>query len=309
MPKILAAPRAAAQLVMAGLVTAATVTAFVLSYRGLHDWAVSHGYPASWAWTFPLIVDAFIAVGELRLFTAAIDGATWRARLWAWLVTLSGLALSVGGNIGHAQTSDWLTRLGWAWPPLAAAAMLGIGLGSLKASAAAARGTTAHVRPHKQVHVHWPRWARWPAGWWPRRAPGPGMGGLHPDLVIVDEVAQFADEQGTPLTGWQRDVLQKVTTGAEWTAPGLDRTRAGSFGFRPDLAAEQPRPAANGKRVTRKRSTVTPAQITAAKAAIAAARAAGRTPSGRQIARDHLATDTSPLGDRRLALRLLAGHD
>ena len=258
MPRILAVPRAAAQVTMAVLVTGATITAFVLSYRGLHDWFASHGYPAGWAWTVPLIVDAFIAVGELRLFTAAIDGAHWRVRLWAWIITLAGLALSVGGNIGHAQTTDWLTRLGWAWPPLAAAAMLGVGLGSLKQAAASSRGAQPQRPPRPR-----PRWLTWPAGWWPRHAPEPVSPG----------------EQAVPET---------------------------SFGFIPDPAAEQPeRSNGHSVKLNAVRTTATPEQIAAARAEIF--RLDGKV-TARQIARDHLASDTSPLGDRRLAGRLIKEH-
>lgn len=130
------------------IATAATAAAFANSYRGLYDWAIGHGHiPPSLAWAWPLLLDAFVAIGELRLLIASIDGAPLfsRAMAWGWLLTLGGLAGSVAGNVGHAP--GWETQLTYAVAPLAAAAGLGTGLGLIKMAVRKQRETTRRDRP------------------------------------------------------------------------------------------------------------------------------------------------------------------
>jgi Protein of unknown function (DUF2637) len=125
-------PRAAALVTIAAIITAASLTSFAESYRGLYDWAREHGLSGLWAAAWPLQIDTFIAVGELALFVALADRWTVRSRLAAWLVTITGLAVSVAGNVGHVSGRALTDRLTAAVPPLAAAAALAVGLGVLK---------------------------------------------------------------------------------------------------------------------------------------------------------------------------------
>jgi Protein of unknown function (DUF2637) len=115
------------------LVAAASVASFMESYRALYDWAHGHGLSVRWSAVWPLQIDTFIAVGELALFVALIDGWQRRSRVLPWVVVLGGLAVSVAGNVGHvgwlAPVADKATA---AVPPLAAAAALAVGLGVLK---------------------------------------------------------------------------------------------------------------------------------------------------------------------------------
>jgi hypothetical protein len=118
---------------VAVLVAAASVASFMESYRALYDWAHGHGLSVRWSAVWPLQIDTFIAVGELALFIALIDGWQRRSRILPWLVVAGGLAVSVAGNVGHvgwlAPVADKATA---AVPPLAAAAALAVGLGVLK---------------------------------------------------------------------------------------------------------------------------------------------------------------------------------
>ena len=136
---VLGAARNTALAVIAALVAASALVSFGQSYRGLYDWARAHGLPREWAPTWPLMVDVFVAVGELALFVSLVDGWPRRSRWAGWAITFAGLAASVAGNVGHAAASDWATRLTWAVPPLAAAASLAVGLGVLKRVTAARR--------------------------------------------------------------------------------------------------------------------------------------------------------------------------
>jgi len=129
---VLRVPRRAALAAIAGLVAAASLVSFAESYRGLWLWAHGHGLSGAWAAAWPLQVDVFIAVGELALFVALADRWASRSRAAAWAVTLAGLAVSVGGNVGHVASSALSARVTAAVPPLAAAASLAVGLGVLK---------------------------------------------------------------------------------------------------------------------------------------------------------------------------------
>lgn len=131
-PDVLRVMRAAALWAIATCVAAASLTAFTESYRGLFEWARHHGLTGLWAYAWPLQVDVFIAVGELALFVALVDGWGLRSRVAAWAVTTVGLAVSVAGNVGHIASHTLTARATAAVPPIAAASALAVGLGVLK---------------------------------------------------------------------------------------------------------------------------------------------------------------------------------
>jgi Protein of unknown function (DUF2637) len=121
-----------------GVITClATLAALGLSYRGLYDFATQHGgYPRWAAAIFPLIIDSFVVLGELRLFSATLRKESVRIKLWAWTLTLGGLIVSMAGNVAHVGlAATWDMKLAAAAAPLAAAASLTTGLGILKLNA------------------------------------------------------------------------------------------------------------------------------------------------------------------------------
>ncbi len=95
----------------------------------------------------------FLAVGELALYVAYLDGWPTRHRIWPWATALIGLAVSVAGNIGHIQPMPGhpvllADRLTAATSPLAAFAGLTVGLLVLRmnrrqATASPQAGTSA----------------------------------------------------------------------------------------------------------------------------------------------------------------------
>ena len=143
LPTVLRVPRMIALLAIAVLTSLATAVSLAESYRGLYSWALAHGLPVLWAAAWPVMIDVFLAVGELTLFVSIIDGWRGRSRFGAWAVTLTGLAASVGGNVGHITTTDLNSRATAAVPPIAAAAAIGLGLGVLKRIADKHRETPA----------------------------------------------------------------------------------------------------------------------------------------------------------------------
>jgi hypothetical protein len=131
-PAFLAALRKYALIAVAIMIGGVTLVSFGESYRGLYLWAIHHDLPGLWAAVAPMMVDVFIGVGEMVLLVAVIDRLSVRARVPAWLLTLTGLAASVAGNVGHVDARALSVRVTAGVPPVAAAAALAVGLGILK---------------------------------------------------------------------------------------------------------------------------------------------------------------------------------
>jgi hypothetical protein len=111
----------------------ASANALAHSYAGLYDWAIHHRLTGWQAMSWPAEIDVFLAVGELALYVAYLDGWPARQRVWPWATALIGLAVSVAGNIGHIQPHPGqpvilADRLTAATSPIAAFAGLSVGL-------------------------------------------------------------------------------------------------------------------------------------------------------------------------------------
>jgi hypothetical protein len=115
----------------------ASVNALVHSYAGLYSWALQHRVSGWQAMTWPAEIDVFLVVGELALYVAYLDGWPGRQRIWPWATAITGLTVSVAGNVGHVvpvvgapvTVADRVTA---AVSPVAAFAGLMIGLLVLK---------------------------------------------------------------------------------------------------------------------------------------------------------------------------------
>jgi hypothetical protein len=118
---------------IAAIAILASANALAHSYAGLYDWAVHHRLTGWQAKSWPAEIDVFLAVGELALYIAYLDGWSARQRIWPWATALTGLAVSVAGNVGHIQAGPGqpvilADRLTAATSPLAAFAGLSVGL-------------------------------------------------------------------------------------------------------------------------------------------------------------------------------------
>src|SRR4051812_34478495 len=82
---------------MGTAVLVATGDGFAQSYAGLYGWAVEHGLHGWKSDSFPLLVDLFVAIGELGLFLLAIDGHRLRRSLLSWTDLLLPLLVAVAG--------------------------------------------------------------------------------------------------------------------------------------------------------------------------------------------------------------------
>jgi hypothetical protein len=105
--------------------------------------------PMSW----PAEIDVFLIVGELALYVAYLDAWERRYKLWPWVTAITGLGISVVGNVGHVQALPGspvtlADRLTAATSPLAAFAGLMVGLLVLKMTreVAPARGPSGEVK-------------------------------------------------------------------------------------------------------------------------------------------------------------------
>jgi hypothetical protein len=120
-------------LAIAAIAIAASVNALAHSYAGLYAWALHHRLTGWQAVSWPAEIDVFLAVGELALYVAYLDGWPARQRIWPWATALVGLIVSVAGNVGHIQPLPGhpvlpADRLTAAASPLAAFAGLTVGL-------------------------------------------------------------------------------------------------------------------------------------------------------------------------------------
>jgi hypothetical protein len=128
----------------------ASANALAHSYAGLYDWAIHHRLTGWQAKSWPAEIDVFLAAGELALYVAYLDCWPARQRIWPWATALTGLAVSVAGNIGHIQARPGhpvllADRLTAATSPLAAFAGLSVGLLVVKMTRQRANTTP---RPH-----------------------------------------------------------------------------------------------------------------------------------------------------------------
>jgi hypothetical protein len=138
--------RRAALYAIAAIATLASVNALTHSYAGLYDWAAHHSLTGWQAESWPAEIDVFLAIGELALYVAYLDGWPSRQRIWPWATALIGLAVSVAGNVGHIEPRNGhpvilADRLTAATSPLAAFAGLAIGLLVLKMTRQQANAT------------------------------------------------------------------------------------------------------------------------------------------------------------------------
>ncbi len=81
----------------------ASANALAHSYAGLYEWAVHHRLTGWQARSWPAEIDVFLAVGEFALYVAYLDGWPARQRIWPWATALTGLGVSIAGNVGHIQ--------------------------------------------------------------------------------------------------------------------------------------------------------------------------------------------------------------
>jgi hypothetical protein len=195
--------RRAALYAIGAIAILASANALAHSYAGLYDWAIHHRLSGWQAKSWPAEIDVFLAVGELALYVAYLDGWPARQRIWPCTTALTGLAVSIAGNIGHIQALPGhpvilADRLTAATSPIAAFAGLSVGLLVLKMTRQHTHARTEQPRlATALVLAPPPSAASMPAGAMPGTSPA---GHLHPS----DDVARYRDGRG-PRPGVLRD--------------------------------------------------------------------------------------------------------
>lgn len=195
--------RRAALYAIGAIAIMASANALAHSYAGLYDWAVHHRLSGWQAKSWPAEIDVFLAVGELALYVAYLDGWPARQRIWPWTTALTGLAVSIAGNVGHIQALPGhpvilADRLTAAASPIAAFAGLSVGLLVLKMTRQHIHDRTEQPRlATALVLAPPPAAASMPAGAAPGTSPA---GHFHPS----GEVVRYRSGRG-PRPGVLRD--------------------------------------------------------------------------------------------------------
>lgn len=115
-----------------GLNALATIVSFGESYFGLYRWATEHGVAGFWGGVWPMMVDLIILVSESALFVAHYDKWQARHKAWLWSVMFTALGVSTGANTGHVHSTDYLSHMTAALPPLALMFTTTVGFGVMK---------------------------------------------------------------------------------------------------------------------------------------------------------------------------------
>ena len=120
--------RGATVVLMGAAVLIATGDGFAQSYAGLLGWAHEHRLHGWRADSFPLLVDLFVAIGEMGLFLLAIDGFQLaRRRALSWLdlalpaaTATAGWGVSLAFNVGRIRGGSLADQVTAAVAPVAA---------------------------------------------------------------------------------------------------------------------------------------------------------------------------------------------
>jgi hypothetical protein len=206
--------RRAALYAIGAIAILASVNALAHSYAGLYDWAAHHRLGGWQAMSWPAEIDVFLAVGELALYIAYLDGWPARQRIWPWATAVTGLAVSIAGNVGHIQAGPGqpvilADRLTAATSPVAAFAGLSVGLLVLRMTRqhAHARTRTPGARPPAALVLaarpagagRFPRPTAGAGSSGPVRRAGDDMqdGGLEPDPGLLRDASAIYQDAAT----------------------------------------------------------------------------------------------------------------
>jgi uncharacterized protein DUF2637 len=143
--------------VVTGLLLLAAA-AFVLSYAGIHEVALSAGVSRHWARLYPLIFDAMLVIAGAAVLS--LRGAGLPSRCYAWVSMLALLAAAAGADTVHATDITLPPRPTAAAAAIIPWAVLLIGFGLLlcmlrqaRLRRAAAAAAPARVFPERPGHV------------------------------------------------------------------------------------------------------------------------------------------------------------
>jgi hypothetical protein len=93
----------------------ASGNALAHSYVGLYGWAIHHRLSGWQAKSWPAEIDVFLAVGELALYVAYLDGWPARQRIWPWMTALTGLAVRIGCADQRYFGNPDYRYAAWSW--------------------------------------------------------------------------------------------------------------------------------------------------------------------------------------------------
>ena len=101
--RLLAAVRVALVAALTALVLAIAALAYVVSFEAIRAFAVeTAAFPASLAWSAPLLVDSFTTAASLVILWRYLRGEGWREPWYAWTLVACATGVSVALNVAHA---------------------------------------------------------------------------------------------------------------------------------------------------------------------------------------------------------------
>lgn len=124
------------------------IGAAILSFSGLQDLALHHGFPKALAWILPIIVDGMVLTGSLGVVSSSLAGA----KVWySWTITAIGVAFSVWGNAASAP-NDIVSQIVHIIPPLTFALSIE-GLLQIYRAGAHATAHREHLREQAELRL------------------------------------------------------------------------------------------------------------------------------------------------------------
>jgi Protein of unknown function (DUF2637) len=117
--RLLAAIRVALVIALTALVLTIAALAYVVSFEAIRAFAIeTAAFPASLAWSAPLLVDSFTTAASLVILWRYLRGDAWRDPWYAWTLVAAATAVSVALNVAHAP-DRLAAQLFAALPPVA----------------------------------------------------------------------------------------------------------------------------------------------------------------------------------------------
>jgi hypothetical protein len=164
-----------------------------------------------------MMVDLIILVAEAALFVAHHDKWKTRHKAWLWSVMFTALGVSTGANTGHVHSTDYLSHLTAALPPVALMFTMTVGFGVMKRTFMNKPITPA--RPAERVETPAVRTVLTPVASPPESPSHPEVSPAEIPAISEDETIAVSLPESLSTTETFAAPDFKVIPGKSFTAP------------------------------------------------------------------------------------------